>query len=54
VSLAAYGLELARALVQADLFGEPDRQRNSRLKRTIDELWDRFGSGAVKRGSNID
>jgi DNA polymerase IV len=54
VGLTAFGLGPAGAPVQAELFGEPDRQRNSRLERTIDELRDRFGSGAVKRGSDID
>ncbi len=54
VGLAAFGLGPAGAPVQAELFGDPDRQKNSRLERTIDELRDRFGTSAVKRGSELD
>ncbi len=54
VGLAAFGLQPASVPVQAELFGGEDRRKNSRLERTIDELRDRFGSGAVKRGSEIE
>ncbi len=54
VGLAAFQLQPADTPVQAELFGEQGRQRNSRLERTLDELRDRFGNSAVKRGSDLD
>lgn len=54
VGLAAFDLQPADVPVQADLFGREDRQRNSRLERTIDKVRGRFGDSAVKRGSDLD
>jgi DNA polymerase-4 len=54
VGLAAFQLQPADVPVQSELFGTEGRQRNSRLERTLDELRGRFGSSAVKRGSDLD
>lgn len=54
VGLAAFALQPADRPVQAELFGDEGRQRNSRLERTLDALRGRFGTSAVKRGSDLD
>jgi hypothetical protein len=45
------------AVVQGDLFGDGDAERNKRrgnLDRAIDDIREQFGGAAIKRGSLID
>jgi len=61
VGIAAYDLRAADEPVQGELFddegapgsGSRSGRGNRRLERTLDELRDKFGKSAVKRGSDL-
>lgn len=40
--------------VQGMLFDQEDRQKQARLDTAVDELNERFGAGAIRRGSGLD
>ena len=41
-------------LVQGMLFDGEDRQKQSRVDTVADEIKERFGTGAIRRGSGLD
>jgi len=43
--------QLTRGGGQMELFADPDRVKRRRLDKTLDEIAERFGSAAVRRGS---
>lgn len=53
VGVAAYDLQPENAPVQGLLFGETERKKNDKLDRALDSLRERFGKGAVQRGSDV-
>lgn len=53
IGLAAYDLQPETAPIQGLLFGETARKKNDKLDRALDNLRDRFGKGAVLRGSDM-
>ena len=54
IGLGAYDLQPDTAPVQGLLFGEPARRKNAKLDSALDALRERFGKGAVQRGSELD
>jgi len=50
IGMGATNLE-ERADEQLDLFAAPSRERDKRLDRALDALQDRFGGGAIQRGT---
>ncbi len=54
VGLAAFDLREQAQPVQGDLFDDGSAQRNRELEGTLDRLRERFGDGAVRRGSDLD
>jgi DNA polymerase-4 len=53
VGVGASGLVEA-AGAQLDLFPEPGRRRGARLDRALDDIRDRFGGAAIRRGAPRD
>lgn len=53
IGLGAYDLQREGAPIQGLLFGEPERKKNDKLDRALDSLRERFGKGAVQRGSDM-
>ena len=53
VGLAAYDLLEAHTPTQGLLFGQEERQAERRLEKAMDSVRERFGSGSLKRGSDL-
>ncbi len=53
IGVAAYDLQPESAPIQGLLFGETARKKNDKLDRALDNLRERFGKGAVQRGSEL-
>jgi DNA polymerase IV len=53
VGMGVSGLD-DTGLVQGMLFDSEERQRQSRVDAVADEIKERFGAGALRRGSGLD
>ena len=53
IGVTAYDLQPESAPIQGLLFGETERKKNDKLDRALDSLRERFGKGAVQRGSDM-
>jgi DNA polymerase-4 len=53
VGLAGYELVSAAEPEQGELFGGAERAKRTQLDKTLDAVWEKFGSDALKRGSDL-
>lgn len=54
VGLSTYDFAETEAPEQGELFGGAERARRGQLDKTLDAVWEKFGHGALKRGSDLD